>query len=169
VSDPLAPSAVFVDRIRTFHHTDFPLDVLVRAKRLLGASVSVCIPAHSEEKTVGRVVSSVVRNLIVRHSLVDELIVLDDRSSDRTAAIAAAAGAGVVRVAEVLAGILSPPGKGNALWRSLHISGGDIVCWVDADIRCFRAEIVSGLLGPLLESSVIAFVKGFLFETVERR
>lgn len=161
VSDPRAPGAGFVDRIRTFHHAEFPLDALVHAKRLLGSTVSVCIPAHNEENTVGVVVSTIMRNLVAQNPLVDEVVVLDDRSSDRTAAIAAAAGASVVCVANVLPEILSPPGKGNVLWRSLHVSSGDIVCWVDADITGFRSEMVSGILGPLLKVSDIAFVKGF--------
>jgi len=159
VSDPNASR--FVDRIRTFHHSEFSLDALVRAKRMLGLSVSVCIPAHNEENTVGLVVSTVVRELVVQYSLVDEVIVLDDRSEDRTAIVARAAGASVVSVADVLPETLGPPGKGNVLWRSLHISDGDIVCWVDADIAGFRAELVSGTLGPLLEVADIALVKGF--------
>lgn len=123
--------------------------------------MSVCIPAHNEESTVGPVVSSVVQELVVKHSLVDEVIVLDDRCSDNTAAVAAATGARVVRVAEIVPEISCPPGKGNAMWRSLYASDGDIVCWIDADIRGFRAEMISGTIGPLLELPGIAFVKGF--------
>ena len=159
VSDPNASH--FIDRIRTFHHSEFSLDALVRGKRRLGLSVSVCIPAHNEENTVGLVVSTVERKLVVYHSLVDEVIVLDDRSKDRTAIVARAAGASVASVADVLPETLGPPGKGNVQWRSLHVSDGDIVCWVDADIAGFRAELVSGTLGPLLNVADIAFVKGF--------
>jgi len=161
VLDLEAPPARFVDRIRTFHHGDFPLDVLVRAKHMLNSTVSVCIPAHNEETTVGLVVSTIIRNLVVEHSLVDEVVVLDDRSSDETAAVAAAAGASVRAVADVLPEVPSPPGKGNVLWRSLRASDSDIVCWIDADIAGFRAEMVSGILAPLLTERHILFVKGY--------
>ena len=110
----LGPSAGFVDRIRTFHHADFPVDALVRAKRMLNSTVSVCIPAHNEETTVGLVVSTVIRHLVLEHPLVDEVVVLDDRSSDRTAAVAAAAGATVTAVSDVLPGVLSPPGRATS-------------------------------------------------------
>ena len=135
--------------------------MLLRAKKRLDTRISVCIPAHNEESTVGLVVTSIVRDLVVKHPLVEEVVVLDDRSTDRTAAVAAAAGARVVRVADVLPGVGSPPGKGNAMWRSLHASDGEIVCWIDADIRGFSSAIISGTVGPLLTVTDVSFVKGF--------
>jgi glucosyl-3-phosphoglycerate synthase len=161
VSDPRNLPTTFLDRIRTFHHSDFHPEALVCAKRLLGATVSVCIPAHNEESTVGAVVSTVRRGLVEDNQLVDEVVVLDDRSKDGTAAIAAAAGAIVIPIAEVLPEIINPPGKGNVLWRSLHVTSSDIVCWIDADIADFRAEMVTGILGPLLHMSHLGFVKGY--------
>jgi glucosyl-3-phosphoglycerate synthase len=153
--------ATFLDRIRTFHHSDFHPEALVRAKHLLGATISVCIPAHNEARTVGAVVSTVRRHLVENQPLVDEVIVLDDRSRDGTAVAAAAAGARVVPVAEILPEVMNPPGKGNVLWRSLHATSNDIVCWIDADIADFRAEMVTGILGPLLHVSHLGFVKGY--------
>lgn len=75
--------------------------------------------------------------------------------------MAAAAGASVVPVADVLSGTVSPPGKGNVLWRSLHVTSSDLVCWIDADIADFRAEMVSGILAPLLHLPHLGFVKGY--------
>ena len=115
--------------------------------------VSVCIPAHDEEPTVGAVVEAIVRGLVDRHGLVDEVLVVDDGSTDGTAAVAAAAGARVVPTEE-------RRGKGEALWTSLRASSGDVVCWVDADIRGFDAHFVSGLVGPLLVDPDVDFVKG---------
>jgi glucosyl-3-phosphoglycerate synthase len=134
---------------------------MVRAKRLRQATIAVCIPAHNEESTVGAVVSTVRRSLVEDHPLVDEVVVLDDRSSDGTAGVAAAAGASVVPIAEVLPEVVSAQGKGNVLWRSLHLTSSDLICWVDADIAEFRPEMVSGILAPLLHLSHLGFVKSY--------
>lgn len=139
---------------------DFPLTDLVEARTSSGASVSVCIPAHDEQETVGAIVECILRSLVIEHPIVDEVIVFDDRSEDGTATVARRAGANVVDVADVLPEMERPKGKGNVLWSSLFASSGDIVCWVDADIRHFRTEMVTGLLGPLFSSPDLGLVKG---------
>jgi glucosyl-3-phosphoglycerate synthase len=110
---------------------------------------------------VGHSAAAIVRELVFAHDIVDEVIVLDDGSEDRTAEVAARAGATVVSVPDILPGTHTCEGKGNVLWRSLFVSSGDIVCWVDADIRNFASHFVSGLLGPLLTDPEVGFVKGF--------
>ena len=145
----------------THDHRDFPLGELAAAKRRSGLSVSVCLPARNEEATVGHAAATLVRDLVFAHDIVDEVIVLDDGSEDRTAEAAARAGARVVSVPEILPGVPAGSGKGNVLWRSLFVSEGDIVCWIDADIHNFDSHFVSGLLGPLLVEPGIEFVKGF--------
>ena len=151
--------------IVTFHYRDFPLGDLVEAKG--DQVVSVCIPAHDEAATVGVVVDKLRLHLMERAPLVDEILVLDDHSSDATADVAAAAGARVVQAAEVLPQIAGGNGKGEALWRSLHAASGDIVAWCDADITDFGARFVIGLLGPLLTRPDIAFVKGYYERPME--
>ena len=141
------------------HYRDFPLHRLVDAKG--DQTVSVCIPAHDEGDTVGRVVSKVRRHLVDRLGLVDEVLVLDDHSSDDTAKVAEAAGARVVEASEVLADVAGGAGKGEALWRSLYVAQGDIVVWVDADITDFGTRFVVGLLGPLLTDPRVSYVKGY--------
>ena len=142
------------------HYRDFPLRELVAAKG--DQLVSVCIPAHDEAATIGDVVTKVRRFLGGRLCLVDEVLVVDDHSRDDTAKAAAHAGARVVDAAEVLADVAGGgPGKGEALWRSLYASIGDIVIWCDADITDFGTRFVSGLLGPLLTDPAVAFVKGY--------
>jgi glucosyl-3-phosphoglycerate synthase len=137
------------------------LPELVAAKRDAGLTVSVCIPARNEAATIGPIVDTIRRELMEAHPLVDELIVVDDGSTDATAEIAAAAGARVVPEASILPGQPPGSGKGNVLWKSLHASQGDIVCWVDGDITNFEAHFVSRLVAPLIESDAIVFAKGF--------
>jgi glucosyl-3-phosphoglycerate synthase len=91
--------------------------------------------------------------------LVDELVVVDSGSSDRTSEVAAAAGARVVHRDAILPRLPALPGKGDVLWRSLLVTSGDVVCFVDADLREFSADFVSGIVGPLLTDPGVQFVK----------
>lgn len=123
--------------------------------------VSVCLPARNEASTLGPIVSAIRHDLVDQVALVDELIVVDDHSSDGTAEVAAAAGATVVDAAGVLAGHGVGHGKGEALWKSLYVSTGDVIIWCDSDIVDFDPVFITGLLGPLLTDLDIGFVKGF--------
>lgn len=156
---PIEPPGRSVTPITTRHYRDVPLRALVDAKG--DQVVSVCIPAHNEEATVGWVVHRLRRFLVDSLGLVDEIIVIDDHSTDDTSLAAAEAGATVVAAATVQPEIAGGGGKGEALWRSLHVSKGDIVLWCDADITDIASRFVIGLLGPLLTDPRISFVKGF--------
>ncbi|MEV0256137.1 glucosyl-3-phosphoglycerate synthase [Streptomyces sp. NPDC050732] len=144
---------------RSWSVADRPQDRLADAKRAGGASVSVVLPALDEEGTVGEIVAEIRRELMEKVPLVDELVVVDSGSTDRTAEVAAAAGAKVVRRDEILPRVPAVPGKGEVLWRSLLVTSGDIVAFVDADLREFSADFVSGIVGPLLTDPDVAFVK----------
>lgn len=144
-----------------FDHRDFGIDDLAAAKRALGHTVSVCLPARDEEDTVGQIVRRVREDLVDAVGLVDEIVVVDDASTDETAATAARAGARVYAAGEILPDEGPGSGKGDALWKSLFVTEGDLVCWLDADLRGFSSHFVAGLLGPLLTRSSIGFVKGF--------
>ncbi|MGE3618995.1 MAG: glucosyl-3-phosphoglycerate synthase [Acidimicrobiia bacterium] len=146
--------------IRTFHHADFDAGRLAELKRHQEHTVSVCLPARDEARTVGSIVEVIV-GLARTTGLVDEVVVVDDHSTDDTAAVAAAAGARVVRVGDVLTHLEPGEGKGEALWTSLVAARGDIIAWVDADITDFGERFVVGLLGPLLARPDVGFVKGF--------
>ncbi len=138
----------------------FTVPALLEAKARTGTTVSVCVPARNEEATVGAVVTAIRSALVEAAPLVDEIVVIDDHSTDRTAARAAQAGARVVDASKVLTDHGEGHGKGEALWKSVHESTGDVIVWVDADIVDFDPGFVIGLLGPLLTDLEINFVKG---------
>jgi glucosyl-3-phosphoglycerate synthase len=145
---------------RSWTAADRPLDRLVRAKAARGTTVSVVLPALDEEATVGAIVAAIRRDLMGPDvPLVDELVVLDSGSTDGTARAAAGAGARVVHRDDVLPRVPAVPGKGEVLWRSLLVTTGDLVCFVDADLRDFDSSFVSGILGPLLTEPDVQFVK----------
>ncbi|MFD5147514.1 glucosyl-3-phosphoglycerate synthase [Streptomyces sp. NPDC058401] len=146
---------------RSWSAADRPLGQLLSAKRAAGTTVSVVLPALNEEATVGEIVEVIRRDLIegLPVPLVDELVVIDSGSTDRTAEVAAKAGARVVHRDEVLPRIPALPGKGEVLWRSLLVTTGDIVCFIDADLRGFSSSFVSGIVGPLLTDPGVRFVK----------
>lgn len=138
---------------RTYDASAFNVADLIRRK---GAqTVSVVIPALNEAATIGPIVRA-VRTL---GPLVDEIVVMDPGSTDDTAAIAASAGAAVVTEVDVLPAYGRVRGKGDALWKSLHVTSGDLIAFVDADIVGFDAEFVVGLLGPLLTEQTVDYVK----------
>lgn len=145
---------------RSWSLTDRPLHKILAAKRASGSSVSVVLPALNEEETVGEIVSAIRHDLMDQVPLVDEIVVIDSGSTDRTSAVAAAAGARVVHRDDILPRLPAVPGKGEVLWRSLLVTGGDIVCFIDADLREFSSDFVSGVVGPLLTDPGVDLVKG---------
>jgi len=140
---------------------DWPSSRLLEAKQRLGVTVSVVIPARNEQRTVAGVVGAISRSLVERVPLVDELVVMDSDSTDATARVAADAGAVVYRAADVLPSAGSFPGKGEALWKSLLVTKGDLLVFIDADLTRWGPHFVSGLLGPLLADEHVRLVKGF--------
>jgi glucosyl-3-phosphoglycerate synthase len=145
--------------LRAYDHRDFDVRGLVAAKD--DHVVSVCLPARNEAATVGDIVRCVKERLVDGCGLVDEIIVVDDHSTDQTAAVAAASGARVVAAADVLPEQGGAHGKGAAMWKSLVEATGDLVVWCDADVIGFEPHFVTGLLGPLLTDPDVGFVKGY--------
>jgi glucosyl-3-phosphoglycerate synthase len=143
--------------IRTFEVEDCAIDHLVAAKS--GRTVSMCIPCRDEVATIGPLVRVVRAELMDRRGLVDELIVLDDRSTDDTACVAARAGATVVDIGDIHREHGVGHGKGNALWATLVASSGDFVVWCDGDVTSFEPDWVVRLLAPMIDDDTVHLVK----------
>ena len=143
---------------RTTRAGDYDVQALADCKAALGTSVSVVLPTRNEAPTVGRVVEAVCALADV---LVDEVVVVDSASEDGTVEAAVAAGARVHQADRLLPHYGPCLGKGDALWRSLAATGGDIVVFLDTDVTNPDPSFVAGLLGPLLSEPAVHMVKAF--------
>ena len=144
----------------TYHWSAWSLDALLDAKAAGGHRVSLVVPARNEAATVGDVVTRVRTTLVDTAQLIDEIVVIDSDSTDDTYEVAEDAGAVVHRSAEIRPDLGSYPGKGEAMWKSLFVTSGDLIVFMDADLTDWDTHFVPGLLGPLLTSSA-SLVKGF--------
>jgi glycosyltransferase involved in cell wall biosynthesis len=146
----------------TFHSREFH-DVarLVQLKRRQGLTISLGLPTLNEEATIGQIITTLKGDLMDRVPLLDEVVVVDSQSTDRTVEIAQELGVPVVAHPDILPELSSFKGKGEALWKSLHVLKGDIVLWCDTDISNIHPQFVYGLVGPLLRDHRISYVKGF--------
>ncbi len=147
---------------RTFHCRQFSnVGKLVEAKRKQGITISLGLPTLNVEETVGKIVSMMTRVLVERHPLLDQVAIIDSHSSDRTVEIAERHGAEVCFDDDLLPSMGSAAGKGEALWKSLDALWGDIVIFIDSDIRNIHPRFVYGLIGPLVMNPELKFVKAF--------
>ncbi|WAH97685.1 glucosyl-3-phosphoglycerate synthase [Arthrobacter sp. MMS18-M83] len=159
--DHMTPKASAWFSRRTSRSSDWPLPALMAAKAAGNHRISVVIPAHNEERTIADVVLTLRRELMERVPLIDELVVIDSDSTDETSTIAASAGAEVYAASGILSDVAPLRGKGEALWKSLFVTSGDIIVFMDADLTLWGPHFVTGLLGPLLDGTDIRLVKGF--------
>ncbi|MFT3992562.1 MAG: glucosyl-3-phosphoglycerate synthase [Luteolibacter sp.] len=142
-----------------FHFHQFAdLPALLSQKK---QPVTVCIPTLNEAETIGHIVSTIHRELIQEIPLIDELLVIDSGSTDSTRKLAAAAGATVHLASDIAPESGFHRGKGENLWKSLHVSTGEIICFIDGDIANFHSGFVTGLIGPLLAHPEIDYVKAY--------
>ena len=149
-------------RSKTFHHSTFA-DVkgLVRQKEKQGITVSLCIPTLNEEKTIGKEIVIFKSELMDRYPLLDEIAVIDSGSTDATREVAANFGADIYLSADILPSMGTNVGKGENLWKAIYQLRGDIIVYVDADIKNIHPRFAYGLVAPLLCKQEIKYVKAF--------
>ncbi len=157
--------SVLVDRWfaeNTYHASEFAdLEELIKLKNDQNLTISVALPALNEEKTVGSVIQSIKGELMDRNPLLDEIVLMDSNSTDATREIARDLGIPVFIHQQILPKYGSRHGKGEALWKSLQVTKGDILLWIDTDIVNIHPRFIYGLIGPLLVNPKVEFVKGF--------
>jgi glucosyl-3-phosphoglycerate synthase len=160
-----AAISVLVDKWfaeNTFHADEFrDLDYLLNLKRDRGVTISLALPALNEEETVGNVIRNIKQALVLDVPLLDEIVLIDSNSDDGTREIAEGLGVPVYVHQSVLPQYGSRRGKGEALWKSLYCTQGDIVIWLDTDIVNIHPRFAYGLIGPMLLRPDIQFIKGF--------
>lgn len=159
------PVGVVVDKWfaeNTYHSREFAdLERMVALKNSQRLRISLGLPALNEEKTVGKVITTIKTTLMEEFPLLDEIVLIDSGSVDYTREIAADCGIPVFIHQDILPKYGFFHGKGEALWKSLYVLEGDIIAWIDTDIRNIHPRFVYGILGPLLGNPKIQYVKGF--------
>lgn len=168
--DPASPPvdhtiSVVVDKWfaeNTFHASEFEdLEKLVQLKEQQHLTISLGLPALNEEKTIGKVVKTMRAYLQDKFKLLDEIVVIDSDSTDRTVEIVRDLGVPVYKHSQLLTHYGSWSGKGEALWKSLSVLSGDLIAWIDTDIENIHPRFVYGILGPLIRHPNLMYVKGF--------
>ncbi len=146
----------------TFSSTEYDdLQRLLALKQQQGVRISLGLPTLNEEQTIGEIIGQVQEHLIEKTPLLDEVVLIDSGSQDRTREIAAAHGIPVYIHQEILPQYGAFYGKGEALWKSLYVLTGDIIAWCDTDIKNFHPRFVYGVIGPLLRERRLVYSKGF--------
>lgn len=146
----------------TFHHSSFwDLKQIVREKERQDIRVSLCIPTLNEEKTIGKEIVIFKSELVSRYPLLDEIAVIDSGSTDRTREMAAEFGADVHLASDILPEMGEKRGKGENLWKAIYQLNGDIIIYIDADIKNIGPHFVYGLVAPLIYRPEIKYVKAF--------
>jgi len=146
----------------TYHHSSFSdLKELVRQKEKAGVTISLCIPTLNEERTIGKEVVIFKSELMHRYPLLDEIVVIDSGSKDRTLEVASSFGADTYLSADILPEEGFKKGKGENLWKAIYQLKGEIIVYIDADIKNIHPRFVYGLVGPLIQRPEVSYVKAF--------
>jgi glucosyl-3-phosphoglycerate synthase len=146
----------------TFHHSEFKnLERLLEAKNKKNVTISLCLPTLNEERTIAKEIVIMKSELMTRYPLIDEIVVIDSGSTDNTRDIARSYDVMVHEADDILPDLVRYKGKGENLWKALYVSQGDIIVYIDADIKNIHHRFAYGLIGPLLLSDQIRFSKAF--------
>ena len=146
----------------TFHYSEFnDLGRLVDQKRKKNLKISLCLPTLNEEKTIAKEILIMKSELMTRYPLLDEIVVVDSGSTDKTREIARAFGADVYKATDILPNLENFKGKGENLWKALYVTEGDIIVYLDADIKNIHYRFAYALIAPLLFYDNVKYVKAF--------
>ncbi len=146
----------------TFHHSTFSdLADLVREKEKQNLKISLCIPTLNEERTIAKEIILFHSELMVRYPLIDEIAIIDSGSSDNTISVAKSFGAETYLASDILPHLPPKKGKGENLWKAIYQLDGDIIVYIDADIKNIHPRFAYGLLAPLIYREEIKYVKAF--------
>lgn len=146
----------------TFHYGAFSdLGRLVAEKEKKNLRISLCLPTLNEERTIAKEIVILRSELMFRYPLLDEIVVIDSGSTDETVKIARSYGAEVYLADDILPAYERYRGKGENLWKALYITTGDIIVYLDADIKNIHHRFAYGLIGPLLMHDHIRYTKAF--------
>src|SRR6056297_2163242 len=146
----------------TYHHSAFnDLEDLVAQKQKQNLKISLCIPTLNKESTIGKEIILFRSELMNRFSLLDEIAVIDSGSTDNTIAVAKSFGADVYMADEILPNLETKKGKGENLWKAIYQLDGDIIVYIDADIKNIHPRFAYGLIAPLVYRKEIKYVKAF--------
>lgn len=150
-------------KTNTFHHSQFAdIKQLVKKKEKKGVKISLCFPTLNEEKTIAKEIIIMRSELVLKYPLIDEIVVIDSGSSDKTVEIAREYGADVYLSEEILPHLNKQyKGKGENLWKALYVTGGDIIVYIDADIKNIHHRFAYALVAPLLLNKNIKYAKAF--------
>ncbi len=149
-------------RENTFHHSAFEdLGKLVEEKEKQNLKISLCIPTLNEEKTIGKEIVLFNSELMTRFPLLDEIAVIDSGSRDKTLEVAGSFGADTYLASDILPHLDKKKGKGENLWKAIYQLDGDIIVYIDADIKNIHPRFVYGLLAPLIYNKKTKYVKAF--------
>jgi glucosyl-3-phosphoglycerate synthase len=140
---------------RSFHHQDFTELAGPGTPR---PTVTLILPTREVAGTIGPILDTVA-GLNERSGLVSQVVVVDADSSDGTADIARGYGAEVYSENELCPEFGPAQGKGDAMWRALSVSRGDIIMYADTDTTDFAEHFIYGTLGPLLTVPGVKFCK----------
>lgn len=146
----------------TYHHSAFTdLEDLVAQKKKQNLTISLCIPTLNEEATIGKEIILFRSELMSRYPLIDEIAVIDSGSTDNTIDVAKSFGADVYLAEDILPNLETKKGKGENLWKAIYQLKGDIIVYIDADIKNIHPRFAYGLIAPLVYRKEIHYVKAF--------
>jgi glycosyltransferase involved in cell wall biosynthesis len=146
----------------TFHANQFnDLEHLLKLKQLKETTLSLVLPAFNVANTLEEIIKTIQIPLVEQIPLIDEIVVIDSGSDDETCTIAEKYRIPVFKHSDILPEYGVRSGKGEALWKSLYVTRGDIIVWIDTDIQNINPGFLFGLFGPLLFRSDLQFIKGF--------